>query len=197
MNEPYLPDGQDSTKLNQLYSKAIRAIREVDADIPIVLQPAQMGSLDALKGLENFKDSNLIYSFHYYEPWIYFSKKKNRGKLKYPGDIPRWISDRSRGANDYWDINQHQKRLAIVKAWAKERGLQSYQIFVGEFGVWKDAQGAEQYLRDVLSLFSGMGWSWAYYAFREQGWENADLEKGPADPETKKPILFEVLRSHL
>ncbi len=197
MNEPYFREGQSSSKLNELYSKTIAAIREVDKDTPIVLQPAQMGSLDALEDLSQFEDANIIYSFHYYEPWVFFSKQKNGGKLKYPGQIPRWIQNEKQGPLDNWDASRHKMRLEKVKKWAEQRGLKPYQIFIGEFGVWKDAKGAERYLKDVLSIFSDMGWPWTYYAFREQGWQNADLEKGPLNPETKRPLLFEIIISHL
>jgi endoglucanase len=197
MNEPYFRNEKDSAKLNDLYFRTITAIREVDPDTPIVLQPSEMGSLNALESLTTFKDPKLIYSFHYYEPWVYFSKRKNKGRLRYPGKIPPWISEKSQGPSEHWDLKRHQSQLAKVKVWAEQRGLKPYQIFVGEFGVWKDAKGADQYLRDVLSVFLDHGWAWTCYAFRETGWENADLEKGPVDPKTQAPVLFDIIRGYL
>lgn len=196
INEPDLQRPADFVKLNQLYARAIAAIRSVDQQTPIVLQPAGMGSVDALEHLADFDDPFLIYSFHYYDPWVYFSKKKNRGKLRYPGLIPRWISKGRPGPTDEWSLRRHQARLGQVKAWAAQRSIQPYQIFVGEFGVWREADGADQYLRDVLSIFTAMGWPWAYYAYREEGWDNADLEKGPLDPFTLRPVLFDLIRTH-
>lgn len=197
INEPYLREGQSSSQLNALYSRAIEAIRAVDVDVPIILQPAKMGSLDELENLSNFKEKNLIYSFHYYEPWVYFAKRKNQGRLSYPGEVPRWSTARARGPVDFWNLKHHKDRLAIVKDWAERRGLKPHQIFVGEFGVWKDAKGADLYLQDVLSIFSQMGWPWAYYAFREVGWDNANLELGPLDEKTGTPKLFEIVHSQL
>ena len=49
---------------------------------------------------------------------------------------------------------------------------------VGEFGVFRDAPGAAQYLTDVIEIFDEYSWHWAFYSFREDNWARMDYELG-------------------
>jgi hypothetical protein len=61
--------------------------------------------------------------------------------------------------------------------------------------VWKDAIGATDYLRDLVSIFDSFHWSWTYYAFRENAYPHSDLElEGGRETRSDTP-LFEVVRS--
>lgn len=178
--------------INDLYKQTIAAIREVDKNTTIIIQPTSWGSRDALDILEKQTDQNIIYSFHYYDPFPYFAKRKNKGKIKYPGPVPQWVTEKGKGPERYWDRATHLKELLKAKSWADRNSIPANRIFVGEFGVWREAPGAEIYLKDVISIFNDMGWSWAYYSYRESGWNNVNLEL--ADDAGKKGKLFELLK---
>jgi endoglucanase len=179
--------------INNLYSQTITAIRSVDKNTPILIQPTRWGSRDALDILEKQSDQNIVYSIHYYDPFPYFAKRKNKGKIKYPGPVPNWISEKGKGPERDWNPATHLKELLKIKSWADQHSVPASRIFIGEFGVWREAPGAELYLKDVLSIFEEMGWSWAYYSYREKGWDNANLELGDANG--KKGKLFELIKS--
>ncbi len=96
----------------------------------------------------------------------------------------------------FWDINQHRLMLKPVIEWQKQNGIASYRIYVGEFGVWRKAAGAEQYLKDLVQIFNEQGWSWSYYSFREEPWDNTDLEKTGTDPKRSQTDLFKAVQQH-
>ena len=208
LNEPLFPEEADDKSIdyqnlqksikgtpkdiNHLYKQTITAIREVDKNTPIIIQPTSWGSRDALDILERQSDEKVIYSFHYYDPFPYFAKRKNKGKIKYPGLVPQWINEKGKGPGRNWNHATHLKELLKAKSWADKHSIPAHRIFVGEFGVWREAPGAEVYLKDVLGIFKDMGWSWTYYSYRESGWDNVDLEL--ADDTGKNRKLFELIK---
>lgn len=81
-----------------------------------------------------------------------------------------------------------------MREWQVKNNIEPFRIFVGEFGAWRNAKGADQYLEDLTQLFDEFGWSWAHYAFREDDWDVADLELTGARPGRRKTSLFEVIQ---
>lgn len=210
LNEPLLPEELNGSSIdyksfkkriketpkdiNKLYQQTIAAIRTVDSKTPILIQPTRWGSRDALNILDKQSDNNIIYSIHYYDPFPYFAKRKNKGKLKYPGSIPEWVTEKGIGPFREWNKDVHLKNLTKIKAWAQAHSIENSKIFIGEFGVWREARGAALYLEDVLNIFNKMGWSWAYYSYREHGWNNTNLEM--EDEFGKKEALFKLIMPH-
>jgi len=198
INEPYLPaalvcKGYRGTidDLISLYKRTVEAIRKIDVRTPIILESPEMASAHTITQLPVYPaSSRVIYSFHYYEPFSYFSARENGGKLTYPGLIPS-----SSGKQIFWDIGRHRQQLAPVIQWQRENSIESYRIFVGEFGVWRKAQGAQSYLQDLTKLFNEQGWPWAYYSFREDEWDNTDLEKEGKIPGRRPTDLFRTIQT--
>ena len=68
LNEPreenyiYTPDG--GLDWNRLAEKIAKAIREVDPDTPIIIEPAQWGGAAGFENLIPVDVPNVIYSFH-------------------------------------------------------------------------------------------------------------------------------------
>jgi hypothetical protein len=197
MNEPYLPGPRSCKRskgslqdLRDLYKRTIAAIRSVNTRIPIILESPAMASVGAMDALPILAEKErILYSFHYYEPYAYYSALENQGTLTYPGRIPDEFGD-----THFWDFDQHRILLKPVVDWQKRNAISSYRIYVGEFGVWRQAQGAEKYVEDVTSLFNEQGWSWSYYSFREDGWANTDLEKVGADTARQQTRLFKIIQ---
>lgn len=209
LNEPLLPEEAINEKLidyknlkkkikdtpkdiNRLYQQTIAAIRTVDSKTSIIIQPTSWGSRDALDILEKQIDNNIIYSVHYYDPFPYFAKRKNKGKLKYPGSIPEWITEKAIGPLRHWSRDEHVKELTKIDSWANAHSILKSKILIGEFGVWREAHGASLYLKDLLEIFKQMGWSWTYYSYREKGWNNVNLEL--EDEFGKKGELFKIIK---
>lgn len=192
INEPYLPQNSETpaSKVWQLYRRTIGAIRTIDQSTPIIVESLGMASAAALPAMPVFEDDKVIYSFHYYEPFPYFAPPLNQGNYCYPGIIP---SEEGR-TGELWDKATHRQRLKAVLDWQSANHIEPYKIFVGEFGAWREANGASLYLEDLASLFEEFGWSWTYFAFREHDWNVADLEFDDQTQTQRHTELFEVLR---
>jgi len=178
LNEPreenyvYTPGG--GLDWNRLAEKVARAVREVDADTPIIVESAQWGSAAGFENLTPINVPGIIYSFHIYSPAEYTHQGvHNRpAGIAYPGEI----------AGRMWNKEALEKEMAPVIEFQKKYRV---PIYVGEFGVARWAPGAEQWLGDAISIFEKHGWDWTYHAFREyEGW---DAEIGP-DPADKRRI---------
>jgi len=68
LNEPH---GISDTKWNEIQQKAIDAIRSVDQKHTIIIGPAGWNSYNNLKNMPVYADGNLIYTFHFYDPFLF------------------------------------------------------------------------------------------------------------------------------
>lgn len=177
LNEPreenyiYTPDG--GLDWNRLAEKIAKAIREVDPDTPIIIEPAQWGGAAGFENLIPVDVPNVIYSFHIYSPgeFTHQGVHNRPAGIVYPGMI----------AGKMWNKAMLEKEMAPVIEFQKKYRV---PIYVGEFGVARWAPGAEQWLDDVISIFEEHGWDWTYHAFREyDGW---DAEIGPVKSDTRR-----------
>ena len=173
-------------KWPQWSQQIIDAIRVIEPQRPIVVEPGP-GSMGW--GFQNFplmKGGNIIYSFHSYSPHVYthqgisslaqtdLAQAYLKTGLGWPGDF---------GGNwGRWDKNTLETEFAPVVAFQKRNP--GIRIYVGEFGVVRWAPNAEDYLRDSIGLFEKYGWDWSYHAFREYtGWslEHNETYSQPQD----------------
>ena len=101
LNEPFTPEDvlpgyfdemprTYATTLNALYQRAIGAIREWDAETPIILEPTYWASPRTLQFLECYDDPSIVYSFHMYAPPAYTMRGLNRSRFAYPGLVKNW-----------------------------------------------------------------------------------------------------------
>ncbi len=68
LNEPH---GISDSDWNTIQQKVINAIREIDSVHTIVVGPAGWNSFHNLQQMPNYADSNLLYTFHFYEPLLF------------------------------------------------------------------------------------------------------------------------------
>lgn len=167
MNEAVADDHED---WNKLLANAHAAIRDLEAERIIVIGSNRWQSVDtfnALKVPEN--DSNIVLSFHFYEPFLLTHYKASwtgikdyNGPFHYPGEM---ITQEE--ANEL-----SPDQLAIVKDWvgkasnkesmlahmmpaidkAKKLGL---PLYCGEYGVISSAVGEDMYrwYSDMSEIF--------------------------------------------
>jgi aryl-phospho-beta-D-glucosidase BglC (GH1 family) len=148
--------------LNRFYALVIKKIREVDMQTPIILDCGSWADPAAISYLEPVDDSLVLYSFHMYEPWD-FVNRNNGGRYSYPEDF---------------EPDTLRAIVAPVVKWQQEHDIPSNKIIVGEFGCFRQNQGADKWLADAISTFDQQGWHWAFYAFREDDWPGMDYELG-------------------
>jgi hypothetical protein len=196
--------------LYRFYNRMIQSIRQTDRDTPIMVESgfyAQPSSYCAFP--DKFADDKILYSVHVYEPYAFTSHGNfgNGAKYSYPGDIP--FGD---GAVS-WNKNTMTRYFEPFESWIKSHGIPLNRIVVPEFGCMRRNPGAVNYLEDIVSVLEEKKYHWAFYAYREDGWDGYDYEIGngalpwsywqavergeiPTPPRKDNP-LFDVIKRRL
>lgn len=163
--------------LPRFYTGLIAAVREVDADMPLMLDPGWYAAADALAYWPApLKDPHLLYSVHMYEPYAATSapNQKRATPYRYPAVVPFGPG------KTQWDAKRVASYLQQPLAWADEHGVARNQMVVGEFGCMRRWPDCPAYLEDVLRVLEAQKVHWAFYAFREDAWDGMDYELGDA-----------------
>ena len=168
----------------ELAEKTAKAIREIDPERAIIIEPAAWGSPDGLLALEPLDVPNVIYSVHMYIPHEFTHQNVHSATTPkvYPGEI----------GGRKWDKAELEKALQPAIDFQKKYNV---HIYIGEFGAirWAPDNSAYRYLRDVIDICEAHDWDWSYHAFREwDGWsvehdadrQNRQRAATPTDRET-------------
>lgn len=190
INEPCqdlagVPDGD----YWNLQRRAAEAIREIDPDVPIILEANGWDSPSGFAALRPLRMTNVIYQVHMYRPMEFTHQGVNgiapKGGAKYP--------DAGKG----WNRDFLARQLAEVRAFQQAHGA---KIYLGEFSAITWADGAADYLRDVISLCEEYGWDWTYHAFREWGGWSVEHESDaeghfvPSSDNPRRKALLDGLK---
>jgi len=163
-----------SHDLPAFYETVIAAIRQVDSQTPIMLDAGWYAQPEAFVYWPKIGDQKVLYSFHMYEPYDFTNRKNFRKEQSYvyPGTIP------FAGEDVHWNKQQIENYLSPFCEWAKVRKIPSNRLVCGEFGCYRRNQGGKEYLTDVIAVLNSHGLHWAFYSFREDGWDGYDYEIG-------------------
>jgi endoglucanase len=181
LNEPVDAEtAWDCRDWNILALDAARAIRAIDPDRTIIVEPAEWGSPFGFASFRPLPLEGVVYSFHMYQPFEYTYQgiQGLTAKYSYPGKI----------GSATWDRAALKLALAPAADFARKWRVQMY---VGEFGVARWAEGADAYLGDLISIFEEYRWDWSFHAFREwEGWnyeyDDDPRSAAPASSDTPK-----------
>ncbi len=190
VNEPNddetAPDCKDWQALSLV---AGQAVREIDPDRTLIIEPSKYGGLTGWPNFNPLPLTHVVYSFHMYDPLIFTHQGvigRDRGPVPYPGAIDGKMWNR--------DALLAAMQPAIDFA-------QRYRVhmYVGEFSAVRWAPGADHYLADVTSLFEAQGWDWSYHAYREwQGWNlEIGTDKNDQGVSSTPTARFEVIEGLL
>ncbi len=160
--------------LNRFYRRMVKAIREVDPGTPIILDCCFHACPEGMNYLQPVEDDKIIYSFHFYEPWVFSTYRVNKERFSYPDKMPVNDSDKTQP----WTLDTLHECFQSVIDWAKRYNIPTHRIAVGEFGCDRRVSGAIRYLGDLIEAFNAQKWHWAFYAFRESEWDGLDYELG-------------------
>ncbi len=189
LNEPVdnaVAEGCDDWQ--SLALRAGRAVRNIDPACTLIVEPPDWGSASGFVGFQPIGLSNVVYSFHIYDPHQ-FTHQGVYGPARpitYPGMIDGVM----------WDKAAIERAIAPATAFARRYRV---HLYVGEFSVIRWAPGGDKYLSDLIEVIEGYGWDWSYHAFRE--WDGWSVEHGaaPADhsrtaqPTARKQVLLKWL----
>jgi aryl-phospho-beta-D-glucosidase BglC (GH1 family) len=182
MNEP---EFSDRYRWLGVQMKLVAAIRQGAPGLTIIAAGARWSNDDELVFEEPLRDPNVIYSFHFYEPYIFTHQGANwsayywhwlRG-VRYPSSedsaaraaalVPDEVDRLQviRYGREHWDAGRIEAEMKQAAEWARRRGV---PLVCNEFGVYRDyADPADRdaWLHDVRKAFerNGIGWTmWDY-----------------------------------
>jgi hypothetical protein len=163
--------GEELADWQELAQRAAEAIRAIDAQRTIIVEPPDWGNPSGLRELRPLTVPNVVYSVHMYLPHAFTHQGVDkRGKAySYPGEI-----DGKR-----WDRSELEAALKPAVEFQRRYGV---QIYIGEFSAirWAPDGSAYRYLKDLIEIFEAHDWDWSYHAFRE--WDGWSVEHG-SDPD--------------
>lgn len=193
VNEPHNPSPRTEDCWNLQY-KAAQIVRAIDPETPISIE-SEWGDLPKpFEWLCPLPMTNIIYQVHMYAPSRFTHQRVNaaHGKdapLPYPGKVEN---------GELWNKDYLRRQLQPVRDFQLRYGA---RILVGEFSAAVWADGADMWLKDVISIFNEYGWDWTYHAFREASCWSLEYEGTswddihPSADNTRKRVVLDGLRA--
>lgn len=177
---------QDPYRWIGIEDAAVRVIRNVDPDHTIIASGAHYDSLDDLLVTEPRSDPNIIYTFHFYEPYQFTHQGAAWGSPEWlfyknipfpatvadlqsqlaavPSDIARYQLFLYGAGN--WTPETIRQRIAFAAAWGAERKV---PIICNEFGAYRDTAPPDSRARYIEAVRSALDanhigwgmWDWS------------------------------------
>ena len=192
LNEPYTPEDQNvnyfsdmpssyKAELNHFYKIALEEIRKYDKDTMVIVKSTWFANPRAIDMLIPLPDPNVVYSFHVYiPPQLTFPRKFKcfeNLSLSYPGPVPKWKKFiHEKVVIDFQYL--YNSLSETVCNWQLKHNIPSNRILVAEFGICREVPGSQQYLTDLVKIFTEFRWSWILFSFRDEEWDAMDYELG-------------------
>ncbi len=181
LNEPH---GIANIAWNAIQYTVIEAIRAVDQTHTIIVGPAGWNSYHNLQYLPEYDDDNLIYTFHFYDPFLFTHQGASwtdpsmvaLSNVPFPYDsvgMPAcpselqgsWIESELQNYQHEGTVDQVKALIDIAAEFQTERDV---PLFCGEFGVYKpnSDQADRVYWYQVVRNYleeKGIAWTtWDY-----------------------------------
>ena len=183
MNEPEVPDPY---RWMGVQARVVEAIRGVDTDHTIIATAANYCSLPDLLQLEPLRDANVIYNFHFYEPYQFTHQGASWGSsewvffkdIPYPATPDTLAAQMKNVPSDLarynlflygtggWGRQSISARIAFAAAWARERKV---PLICNEFGAYRDTAdpaSRARWIGDVRSALEENHIGWAMWDYR-------------------------------
>jgi aryl-phospho-beta-D-glucosidase BglC (GH1 family) len=180
MNES---EEQDPYRWAGLESATVLAIRQIDTKHTIIASGAHYDSIGDLLTTQTIDDPNIIYNFHFYEPYAFTHQGATWGSFEwnYFKDIPypatpSQLAERMKDIpDDYaryqlylygadgWDAASIRQHIAFAAAWGRERHV---PVICNEFGAFRETAPPDsraRYLHDVRVALEQNGIGWAMW----------------------------------
>jgi len=149
LNEPHgIPD----KRWGEIQGAVIEAIREKDETHAIIVGGTDYNSIGKLFSMPEYTDTNLIYTFHFYDPYLFTHQGASWGEpslvslagVPFPYEKSRmpqtpdflkktWVENSIRYYENDADLSNLKKKFDRVVAFSRERNA---PVFCGEFGVY-------------------------------------------------------------
>jgi len=156
----YAEHGGSLADWNGLFPRIVEAIREVDAQTPILVQSMGYSAVDWLPWTRVIEDDRMIYAVHQYQPYVYTHQEEPLVNT-YPG----FFDGDEDGTAETIDRDWLDGLLGTVDTFI---GDHQVVVAVNETGVMRWEPGAADYLSDEIGLLEDRGLNWAVWAWEPQ-----------------------------
>ncbi len=168
LNEPY---GISTATWGTIQNQVIKAIRTVDIRHTIIIGGSGYNTYTELKNLPVYTDTNLLYTFHFYDPFLFTHQGASwvspsmepLSRVPFPYDAARmpscpaslkgtWIET---GLNSYMSEGTVSRVKQLIDNAISFRNSRNVNIFCGEFGVYIPNSGAvdRTYWYNIVSQY--------------------------------------------
>ncbi len=183
LNEPH---GMTTTEWGAIQGRVISAIREKDKKHTIVVGGSGYNSYNELKNLPIYYDQNLLYTFHFYDPFIFTHQGASwsnpslvtLANVPFPYDALRmpscpqslkgtWIETR---LNNYGNEGTEASVKQLIDNAISFRNTRKVNLFCGEFGVFNPNSPAADrvYWYDIVrKYFEQNDIPWTIWNYQE------------------------------
>ena len=177
---------------NKLARKTINAIREIDKERKIIFGGPNNNAVTSLKDIELVEDDpNIIYTFHFYLPFMFTHQKAGwtelTGKMdfdvNYPGvtpDLVDFLRDNSEERESFekdakLDFNKKLLKQKLEPA-RKFREENNCKLYCGEYGVIDTApqKSRERWYQDFTELMKELDIGRAVWSYKEMNFGLVD-----------------------
>lgn len=205
---------KDRARWTVVQRTLLAAMREGAPRHTLIATGARWGSVRDLALLEPVRDRNVVYDFHFYDPYEFthqgatwaVERWSQLRSLPYPSSVERVVptlgtigtASAKMTALKYaakgWDSELLAERLGAVSGWAERHGA---RVMCGEFGAFRPgAPPADRarWLRDVRTLLERSGIGWSVWDYSSPGFGIVDPKSGDArrpDPAVVKALGLE------
>ena len=180
LNEPH---GITTAVWCQIQQKVIDAIRAIDTKHTIVVGPSGYNSYNELNNMPVYSDTNLIYTFHFYDPFMFTHQgatwtgyMQDVSGVPFPFDVARmpatpasakgtWVES---SLNNYKNEGTVAKVKQLLDVAVNFKTSRNVKLFCGEFGVYipNSPHADRVYWYDVVRKYleeKGISWTtWDY-----------------------------------
>lgn len=180
LNEPH---GISTAAWCQIQQKVIDAIRAIDTKHTIVVGPSGYNSYTELNNMPVYSDTNLIYTFHFYDPFLFTHQgatwtnyMQDVSGVPFPYDAARmpatpasakgtWVES---SLNNYKNEGTVAKIKQLLDVAVNFKTSRNVKLFCGEFGVYipNSPHADRVYWYDVVHKYleeKGISWTtWDY-----------------------------------
>jgi endoglucanase len=184
MNEPVFED--DPAAWLPIQEQLLTAIREVAPEHTLVATGALWSSRETLLEMEPLDDPNLVYDFHFYDPFVFthqgatwtWDAVRTMHDIPYPSSpeavkIPaEGLSGESLNAvvgygAERWDAEKIDAEIARVAAWASEHNVRIVSTEFGVYSLYAPEADRATWLHDTRTAFEKYGIGWAMWEYDE------------------------------
>jgi endoglucanase len=181
LNEPH---GISDQQWNSIQQKVIDAIRKVDKKHTIIVGPAGWNSYNNLQNMPVYKDDNLIYTFHFYDPFLFTHQGATwtspslapLSGVPFPYDNTRmpdcpqelkntWVQSSFTNYKNDGTVKHVRELIDIAVSFRNQRHV---PLFCGEFGVYipnSNKQERIEWYNLVRSYLEEKGIAWTTWDY--------------------------------